>query len=773
MMGNLSHLHADKIPAAPEPLAINVENIPAALKDRPQWLVWKYEWAAKRSEWTKVPYRADGHGKAKSTDSATWSPFAATVEAYQRGGYSGIGFALSQDDPFTIVDLDKCLDEPWATGIIRELCSYTEVTPSGNGYHVVVKAAWPDDKWSCTSKDFHGSRVEVYAAGRYMTFTGQRVESVPQDIHQRQDELEAVCAPLARAKKKAPAAKRVTAPALDDDAELLRTMFRVCKGSEALYNGSGDDASGADLGLCNHLAFMTGHDAARMDRLFRDSGLMRGKWDEIHRADGTTYGQMTVEEAIDGTGNAYDPSRGQDSPAPAEPQPLSVEESSEPESERPGAFPIPESCRESFIVKMGMDMARVTEMPEATAVMTALGAFSGIASMSFATGYSDGQRLPLGLYIVGEQPPATAKSRLLNSFVTPWLKALRKYNAHAVEEAEQASEDGEKVKPKTLVYPFANATPEAMEQAMTEAGTGHFWLQSAEQGAIRMLFGDGVKDRPKNFDLALKGFNGEFHASARVTRSKLEREVYGAITVLAQAGSIRTILANSDGDGLAERFMFVAEPHNLGSRKHEYPTPCESLREGFMRAISATVEHLKAIPDSERGELDGLKYVGLSADAHRMIRDHKRRIEPKLAHHADNGDMAMTAMLGKSDIQAMKLAAVMYLSDCLSSGKPYLATVPDEYLTAALELVEANLAHIEKVLVSMDKMGPEAAREVIRRQFDRKDKRTVRDILQNVKKVKPFKDNAKPNQYARRVIDGMINRGDLVHDPIGKTLQLG
>ena len=41
------------------------------------------------------------------------------------------------------------------------------------------------------------------------------------------------------------------------------------------WRGEYRSQSEADLALCNHLAFWTGRDAARMDRLFRTSGLMR------------------------------------------------------------------------------------------------------------------------------------------------------------------------------------------------------------------------------------------------------------------------------------------------------------------------------------------------------------------------------------------------------------------------------------------------------------------------------------------------------------------
>ena len=53
------------------------------------------------------------------------------------------------------------------------------------------------------------------------------------------------------------------------------------------------------LALLNLLAFWTGKDVARMDRLFRQSSLMRDKWDVVHDpANGRTYGQMTVDKAI-------------------------------------------------------------------------------------------------------------------------------------------------------------------------------------------------------------------------------------------------------------------------------------------------------------------------------------------------------------------------------------------------------------------------------------------------------------------------------------------
>lgn len=63
--------------------------------------------------------------------------------------------------------------------------------------------------------------------------------------------------------------------------------------------------SEADAALCSMLAFWCGGDSEQMDRLFRQSGLMRDKWDE-HRG-ANTYGEMTIRKAISGMTAFYKP----------------------------------------------------------------------------------------------------------------------------------------------------------------------------------------------------------------------------------------------------------------------------------------------------------------------------------------------------------------------------------------------------------------------------------------------------------------------------------
>ena len=84
---------------------------------------------------------------------------------------------------------------------------------------------------------------------------------------------------------------------------------------DALWHGqtSGYDShSEADMALCLHLAFWTGGDASRMDAFFRQSGLMREKWDDVHYADGSTYGERTIERALGMVDEVYEPEQDSD-----------------------------------------------------------------------------------------------------------------------------------------------------------------------------------------------------------------------------------------------------------------------------------------------------------------------------------------------------------------------------------------------------------------------------------------------------------------------------
>jgi putative DNA primase/helicase len=157
---------------APQILA---ENIPAEMTTYHSWVCWRYEQHNGEEKPTKVPYDPLSGLRASSTDSRTWRSFEEACVALGNSGYDGIGFVFSSGDPYTGIDLDRCRDpetgniKPWAQEVIDTFDSYTEVSPSGTGVHIITAAALPA---ACRKKQ--GS-VETYSMRRFFTVTGQVV----------------------------------------------------------------------------------------------------------------------------------------------------------------------------------------------------------------------------------------------------------------------------------------------------------------------------------------------------------------------------------------------------------------------------------------------------------------------------------------------------------------------------------------------------------------------------------------------------------------------
>jgi primase-polymerase (primpol)-like protein len=149
------------------------EMIPQELKDWVHWVCWMAEYRG--GKWTKVPYNPNNCRKAKSNDPSTWASFKLAYHQYWQNGYDGIGYMLSNDDPFTGFDFDHCRNPK--TGDIElkiqeyvdRLNSYTEISPSGKGIRIFVKAKLPEGRRK-------NGNIEVYNTGRYLTLTGHRIK---------------------------------------------------------------------------------------------------------------------------------------------------------------------------------------------------------------------------------------------------------------------------------------------------------------------------------------------------------------------------------------------------------------------------------------------------------------------------------------------------------------------------------------------------------------------------------------------------------------------
>src|SRR5262249_43469545 len=162
--------------------------------------------------------------------------------------------------------------EPWADQIIRELDSYTEISPSGRGAHVITKGELPDGRRQIQfDGDHHGVGLYDAARGRYLTMTGSRI-SGDGTIPERTAELQRIYARLFPTEK--PKSK-ADAPINDDDliarARRANDSGKFCRLWDGQWQEEYASQSEADLALCRKLAFWTNCDARRIDSLFRRS----------------------------------------------------------------------------------------------------------------------------------------------------------------------------------------------------------------------------------------------------------------------------------------------------------------------------------------------------------------------------------------------------------------------------------------------------------------------------------------------------------------------
>lgn len=289
------------------------DKIPVELRVRPQWVCWRLETRDGRA--TKIPFDAVTGKPASSTDQQTWHDFNTAAAALGRGAYSGLGFVFSKDDPFAGIDLDHVRDPqskevaPWARDLVRRLNSYAELSQSGTGAHVIIKAKVPGDRRR-KSIDGNGQGVEMYDADRFFVMTGQQLSGVPASVEDRQLVLNEVHAELFGAEPvtppPAPAPASLVVLALSDR-ELITRASAAGNGAKfaSLWRGDWQAAgygsqSDADAALLGMLRFWTSGDKTRSLALFTQSGLNRDKW-----ADREDYRERTWAKIA--TGDTYSP----------------------------------------------------------------------------------------------------------------------------------------------------------------------------------------------------------------------------------------------------------------------------------------------------------------------------------------------------------------------------------------------------------------------------------------------------------------------------------
>ena len=260
----------------------------------------------------KVPFDWRTGTNANAHDPAIWlSADAAIVQLSMWGdavvpGDVGVclGFVLTRNASIWCLDLDHCIRDgkwtPVAEQVMRSLHgAAVEVSQSGEGIHIWGTGSAPTHTMKCAALG-----MEFYTEARFIALTGNVLAGYASTVHDAAiAHLVATCFPP----REVVTAEVGDGPCAEwrgpaDDEVLIARMLRSTSAASAfgarasfadlwtanvpklsaVYPDGGDrafDASQADAALAQHLAFWTGKDAARIERLMRRSALAREKWD--------------------------------------------------------------------------------------------------------------------------------------------------------------------------------------------------------------------------------------------------------------------------------------------------------------------------------------------------------------------------------------------------------------------------------------------------------------------------------------------------------------
>jgi len=190
-------------------------------------------WVGYKSLTDKAPMNPHTGRNASSTDSATWATYAEATAAQMRYRWHGVGFVLNGDG-IVGIDLDDCLkligdDEYKSSNLARYVMdiapSYTEVSPSGTGLHIIGTGTLE----RAIKATINGDAVEVYSTGRYLTYTDEWVNTSPKEINDISDAINEIM-DMVEAERDSAMMKPAPVPATSSDNEHLRYVWETWRG---------------------------------------------------------------------------------------------------------------------------------------------------------------------------------------------------------------------------------------------------------------------------------------------------------------------------------------------------------------------------------------------------------------------------------------------------------------------------------------------------------------------------------------------------------------
>ncbi len=617
--GQSNVLHKDIIPQTYElfnhPRDILRKNLPEEILTAGCFCCWRYEDRDGRR--TKVPYQpASGH-MARSNDPTGFTDFYAAVNV---SGYDGIGIGIF--DGICAIDLDHCVTDSGfykqpADEIIEIMHSYTEFSPSGNGVHILFRA----DGFTYNTAQYyimnHTAGVEVYVSGatnKYVTVTGNRANDY--DFGERTAELKIVLEKFmkrAEPDAKISAVNAINAVNSPSSPDFLLNLIKSSKNGASFFRlwsrctDGYSSQSEADMALCSHLAFWTGRDAALMDNMFRQSGLMRDKWDRAQS--GTTYGAITIQKAIANCRDVYTPK--QEKPPFPPIVPLTPKGSDLP------AFPV-----DALPEVMKQYVSAVAEQSQTSPDMAAvigLGVLAVCLQGKYKVEGMPGYFEPLSLYTVVIAAPGERKSSVMRSMTCYLYDYEQEFNNSMSADICRNQQERDSIKRQIAGLEKKlerKSTPENEDElrrlqsvlaSMPELKPVRFFADDCSSEALTSLLAEnsgilsvistegGIFDimagrysGKTNIDVWLKGHCGDAIYVDRLSREPecIPHPALSAILSI-QPSVLDEIMSDATmtGRGLIARFLYASPPSRIGTRKFRTPAISEEISAAYRRLI--------------------------------------------------------------------------------------------------------------------------------------------------------------------------------------------
>jgi hypothetical protein len=432
--------------------------------------------------------------------------------------------------------------------------------------------------------------------------------------------------------------------------------------------------------------------------------------------------------------------------------------------------------------RMAQSIAQALWLPESTVFMVGLGVFSAIASRRFAIRYDDGEPLPLGLYVVAEQPSGTAKSRCLSIWEKPFNHLAATLNKKLQADISRLSvldkpTDDEKLQLKQLKqkrnsHLFINeTTPEGLEVSLI--GTdGYFACVSAEQGLFNTLLGLSYGDgkRKNNNDLLLRGYNGEIFCGHRANRECYSGYVAGAVVLFAQEGSYANVFHASNGTGLSERFLVMSEPDLMGYRDHTLQLRVDAGLLEQYKYLCYSLENDILNP----ADIDDLFSLTLSNTAFKLIAEFRNTIEPLMRQGNPYSHRSAKSTGSKIDIPVMKIAGLLHVIE----AKDWYGQmeVDDKHVVSAIAICKDLFDSMIRVCSSIGAMGENAKVEAVLSIYNGNPKpRSMRELHQTLKNKVAFRDiDGNKAAYIKETVLEMVSKGFLLRllDSMGRDVYM-